>query len=250
MKPRLGTSGWTYEHWKGTFYPENVPKRKWLEYFVSQFDSVELNASFYRIPQKSTVESWNTRVPDDFLFSVKFSRLLTHVKKLRNCRDEINWFYDVFTPLFPKTGVFLLQLPPSLKKNLGLLGDFCEMIPDHSVPIAVEFRNTSWYSDDTYAFMQDRGLSFCVHDMGGKATERIQTGPLAYVRFHGYDSQYGGCYTDEALEDWAGWINDLSSRGIPVFAYFNNDLEGFAVQNCRSLREMVAQPVSIVNSPV
>lgn len=233
----LGTSGWTYDHWSGRFYPADVSKKKWFEYFADHFDTVELNASFYRIPKESVVESWNARAPHDFVFSVKMSRLVTHVKKLRNCDNELEWFFGVFKPLRQKIGMYLIQIPPSIKVNHDLLKQFCATLPS-SAPITFEFRNRSWYVQQTYEILREFNHSFCIHDMSGSSTERIVTGSAAYLRFHGYQERYGGDYSDEILADWADWIESQTEK-TPVYAYFNNDFEGFAVKNCLRLREMV-----------
>ncbi len=235
----LGTSGWTYDHWSGRFYPADVSRRRWFEYFSQHFDTVELNASFYRIPKESVVESWNSRAPDRFVFSIKMSRLVTHVKKLRNCDDELRWFFGVFTPLKKKIGMYLIQIPPSLKVNHDHLKQFCEKLPSDA-PVTFEFRNKSWYVDQTYKILADFNHCFCIHDMSGSSTERIVTGPAAYLRFHGYHERYGGDYTDEILTDWAHWIGN-QTRKTQVFGYFNNDFEGFAVKNCLRLREMIKE---------
>ncbi|MFW5774714.1 MAG: DUF72 domain-containing protein [Chitinivibrionales bacterium] len=233
----LGTSGWTYDHWSGRFYPADISRRTWFEYFSQHFDTVELNASFYRIPRESVVASWHSRAPEHFVFSVKMSRLVTHVKKLRNCDHELEWFFTVFKPLRTKIGMYLVQIPPSLKVNHELLQQFCEKLPPE-LPVTFEFRNKSWYVDETYAILHKYNHNFCIHDMSGSATPRIVTGPAVYLRFHGYNERYGGDYSDGILSEWAEWIEKQRHK-TPVYAYFNNDFEGFAVKNCLRLREMV-----------
>jgi len=234
----LGTSGWTYEHWKGVFYPDDVPKKLWFEYFGGRFDTVELNASFYRIPTVKATESWMKRSSDTFRFSVKMSRLITHVKKLGDCQREIDWFFSVFEPLFPKIAIFLVQLPPSLKFDLARLENFFGYLKSNT-RYAFEFRNTSWYRDETYELLKKYGYSFCIHDMGGLATERIVSSESIYIRFHGFDSRYGGDYPDNILEEWAAWIRRQTEDGKKIFGYFNNDIGGFAAKNCLTLRSML-----------
>ncbi|MFW6244995.1 MAG: DUF72 domain-containing protein [Fibrobacterota bacterium] len=233
----LGTSGWTYNHWKEVFYPADVPKKRWFEYFSRHFDTVEINASFYRIPTPKVTQGWADRSPDSFRFAVKMSRLITHVRKLRNCEHELEWFFSSFEPLREKIAIYLIQLPPSLKYDPGRLGEFLDLLPKGK--FALEFRNTSWYRDEIYDLLSSRGVAFCVHDMPGLQTERIVTGSSVYLRFHGYFDLYGGDYPDSVLENWANWIRQRHSEGVDVFGYFNNDLEGFAVKNCLRLKEML-----------
>lgn len=234
----LGTSGWTYDHWKEVFYPDSVPKRQWFEYYCSQFQTVELNSSFYRIPTLKVVEGWNNRSPEDFRFAIKMSRLVTHERKLKNCEHELEWFLSVFEPLKKKIAVFLIQLPPTLKFDPDRIVHFSKLLPN-DVPIVFEFRNTTWYCDETVSVLKNLGYSFCIHDMAGLATEKIVTSPVAYIRFHGFNSQYGGDYPDSNLLQWVKWIKAQAAKGVSVYGYFNNDIGGFAIKNCRRLREMV-----------
>jgi uncharacterized protein YecE (DUF72 family) len=234
----LGTSGWTYDHWKEVFYPITVPKRQWFEYYCSQFSTVELNASFYRIPTLKVSEGWNSRSPENFRFAIKMSRLVTHERKLKNCERELEWFFSVFAPLNKKIAVFLIQLPPTLKFDPDRIVNFSKHFPSNAHAV-FEFRNVSWYCDETVSLLKSLGYSFCIHDMGELATEKIVTSPVAYIRFHGFDSRYGGDYPDTVLLQWAKWIKLQAARGVSIYGYFNNDIGGFAVKNCRKLRDLV-----------
>ncbi|MFP4679321.1 MAG: DUF72 domain-containing protein [Chitinispirillaceae bacterium] len=233
----LGTSGWTYDHWKEVFYPSDVPKKRWFEYFSRHFDTVEINASFYRIPTSKVTQGWADKSPDKFRFAVKVSRLISHVKKLRNCEHELEWFFSSFEPLKKKVAVYLIQLPPSLKYDPGRLAEFLDMLPQGRY--AVEFRNTSWYNDEIYELLSRKKVAFCIHDMPELQTEKIVTADSVYLRFHGYFDLYGGDYPDSVLKEWASWIRKQHSEGKDVYGYFNNDLEGFAVKNCRRLKELL-----------
>ncbi len=232
----LGTSGWSYEHWKEVFYPLDLPKKKWFEYFTNHFSTVEINASFYRIPTAKVTQGWYDRSPLNFRFSIKMSRLITHVKKLRNCTEEINWFFSSFEPLQSKIAVYLIQLPPSLNYDPGRLNEFLYLLPQYSY--ALEFRNSSWYRDDIYDLLSQRGVAFCIHDMQGLQTERVVTSEMLYLRFHGYSGLYGGDYPDSVLKDWAHFIKEQHARGNSILGYFNNDIGGFAVKNCKRLEEL------------
>lgn len=234
----LGTSGWTYDHWKGVFYPDTVPKKRWFEYYSSRFDTVELNASFYRIPTVKTALGWYNRSQANFRFAVKMSRLVSHVRRLKNCDRELEWFFSSMEPLKPKTSIILIQLPPNLRIDLKRLDEFSARLPSDQT-FAFEFRNITWYSEETYALLREREHTFCIHDMAGLTTDKIITANTVYIRFHGYDSRYGGDYPDDRLCLWAEWIREQLKKGLTVFAYFNNDIGGFAVKNCLRLKEIL-----------
>lgn len=234
----LGTSGWSYKHWKGIFYPQDLPQKKWFQYFSGKFDTVEINASFYRIPILKTVQGWYERSPGDFKFSVKMSRLVSHRKKLKNCSDELQWFFSVFEPLYPKIAVVLIQLPPLLKFDPARINEFSSLLPTR-YRFAFEFRNPGWYREETYEILARYGHIFCIHDMAGVATEKIITSDSIYIRFHGFDSMYVGDYPETHLKQWAEWIKKQFQENRSVYAYFNNDIGGYAVKNCMSLRNML-----------
>lgn len=236
----LGTSGWAYKHWKGIFYPSELPQKMWFEYFSSEFKTVEINASFYRIPTIKTVQGWNERSSSDFRFSIKMSRLVSHIRKLKNCINELKWFFSVFEPLYPKIAVVLIQLPPTMQFDPGRIAEFSSLLPSN-LQFAFEFRNNSWYRDETYELLQKLGHIFCIHDMAGMVTERIVTTNSVYVRFHGYDSVYGGDYPEDHLRKWAEWINIQKEQNRVVYGYFNNDIGGYAIKNCIRLRQMIEQ---------
>lgn len=221
------------------FYPAHISKRKWFEYYSQWFNTVEINASFYRIPAIRTVEGWKRRAPQNFCFAVKLSRLITHVRKLKNCDSEINWFFSAFEPLEKQVGVVLVQLPPNMKYDLHRLDSFIHCLP-RTYHFAFEFRNRAWYREETYKLLRDNGYAFCIHDMGELKTDRILTSDIVYIRFHGFDALYGGDYKDEILQDWANWIKECTKTGKTVFAFFNNDIGGYAVKNCLTLKKMIA----------
>jgi uncharacterized protein YecE (DUF72 family) len=234
----FGTSGWTYDHWKGIFYPDTLAKNRWFEYYCEHFSTVELNASFYRIPTHKTVESWKQRSPEHFDFSIKMSRFVSHVKKLKNCERELEWFFSVFEPLSMKIALYLVQIPPALRFDPERIVNFSKNVP-RKVNIAFEFRNTSWYRNETVELLRELGFAFCIHDMAGIATDKIVTSPFIYIRFHGFDSPYGGDYPDSSLQSWADWIKDQAKHGKHIYCYFNNDIGGFAIKNCQRLNAMV-----------
>jgi len=235
---RVGTSGWHYGHWAGTFYPESLPKKAWLDHYASHFDTVELNNTFYHLPRETTVANWATQSPKGFLFAVKASRYITHIKRLKDTGDALQLLHERVTPLKRKLGPILFQLPPSMRKDLALLEDFAGGLPA-SVLNVFEFRHKSWFSDDLFELMERLGLAFCVHDWATVHTPRVRTGDIVYIRFHGPTGRYGGCYSDEDLAGWAEWISGQVRTTRGVFVYFNNDAQGFALRNAATLLRML-----------
>jgi len=234
---RIGTSGWHYEHWKKVFYPEELPKSRWLEHYAEHFDTVELNNTFYHLPKQQTVVNWNKRVPEDFLYTVKASRYITHIKRLKDIDEPLETFLQRAALLKDKLGPVLYQLPPSLHKDLDLLSNFAKRLPKKTINV-FEFRHKSWYCDETWQLLARLGLTLCVHDLGGSATPRLATSDVIYIRFHG-PQRYSGCYPDKELQDWADWIRESTAKAKHVFAYFNNDIGGHAVKNAQTLRRLL-----------
>jgi len=234
---RVGTSGWHYRHWAGLFYPEDLPKSDWLKFYAKSFDTVELNNTFYHLPKPSSVKTWHKQTPKNFLYAVKTSRYITHIKRLKDVSEELNLFYETIAPLKTKLGPVLFQLPPSFKKNLNRLEDFLKLLPKKKYT-AIEFRNDSWYTQDTYDLLNEYGVGFCTHDLPGLESPRIVTGKLIYLRFHGAESRYAGNYSKAALQDYANWLKENSKIVKGIYVYFNNDYNAFAVKNAGELRDM------------
>lgn len=235
---RIGTSGWEYRHWSGSFYPRDLPRDRWLEFYTGQFDTVELNTSFYRLPPAGVFAGWSRRVPDAFSFAVKASRYLTHVRRLREPAEPIDRLWSRARRLGPHFGPVLYQLPPRWLPNLERLDAFLATVPrDH--PQAIEIRDRRWYGPALTERLEAAGMALCLHDMEGSAPEPARVGPFAYVRFHGAGAKYGGRYSSQRLEAWADRIAGWAADGSPVWAYFNNDIGGHAVVDAHRLREMV-----------
>jgi uncharacterized protein YecE (DUF72 family) len=235
---RIGTSGWHYDHWIGRFYPEKMRKENWLEYYAQHFDTVEINNTFYHMPREQTMSNWRDKVPADFLFAVKASRYITHIKKLHNTAEEVARFFALADLLGSRLGPILYQLPPNLHKNLERLDEFILSLPKRDSAV-FEFRDKSWYDQETFDLMNRRGVALCVHDMGDKAPPRLVTGGLAYVRFHGTDGRYAGNYPDHVLHDWADWLLAQIPNVRAIYAFFNNDISGHALNNARTLRQIM-----------
>jgi uncharacterized protein YecE (DUF72 family) len=237
---RVGCSGWVYKHWRGILYPEGLPQTRWFERYADEFDTVEINNSFYRLPTTETFDKWRRQAPPGFCYAVKANRYLTQAKKLKDCEEPLERMMAAVRSLGDRLGPMLYQLPPSLKINLERLESFLAILPK-DVTSAFEFRNTSWYVPETYALLERYGVSFCVHDMPGSASERVAVGPVAYVRFHGSGGKYWGRYADEVLLGWADWMIEQSREGRSVWCYFNNDIHGHAIDDARTMKSMVGQ---------
>ena len=236
----VGCSGWVYKHWRGLFYPEGLPQRLWFQRYAEEFDTVEINASFYRVPVESTFDGWRDKAPPGFRYAVKVNRFVTHMKKLVGCDDEIDRFILLARRLGDSLGPLLHQLPPSLHKDLPRLERFIARLPA-DLKHVVEFRHNSWYAKDVLALLDSQGIGFVCHDLKSPHSPRWVSGRAAYVRFHGSGGRYSGRYSDEALLDWTDWIVEQAREGRDVWCYFNNDIHGDAIHDARTLRSMTGQ---------
>jgi uncharacterized protein YecE (DUF72 family) len=239
---RIGCSGWQYRHWRGDFYPAELPISRWFVHYARTFDTVEINNSFYRLPPPETFRSWREhaararpRHGPRFLYAVKASRFLTHMKKLKDPEEPLFRFFEAARRLGPYLGPVLYQLPPGWKVDLDRFEYFLRALPK-GYRHTVEFRETSWYDGRVYALMERYNAALCLHDMQGSATGRHAIGPFIYVRFHHGTAKYGGRYPDDRLDEWAEWLVDRIGEGKDVFAYFNNDTGGHAPRDALRLR--------------
>jgi uncharacterized protein YecE (DUF72 family) len=237
---RIGCSGWVYPHWRGLFYPEGLPVKRWFGYYAEQFDTVEINNSFYRLPRAEIFDAWREQAPPQFRYAVKANRFITQAKKLKDCTDPLERMMSPFRHLGETMGPVLYQLPPRFKLNLERLESFLTIVPKDVINV-FEFREPSWYTDAVFAMLDAHGASFCAHDMPGSASARLAVGPVAYLRFHGGIAKYWGRYRDDHLLAWADWIADQARSGRSVWAYFNNDPEAHAIADAQTLRAMVRQ---------
>jgi uncharacterized protein YecE (DUF72 family) len=236
---RIGTSGWEYRHWAGDFYPAGLPRHRWLERYAQDFDTVELNNPFYRLPSEEVFEAWGRRVPAGFRFAVKASRYLTHLKRLREPHEPLERFWSRARRLGERLGPVLYQLPPRWRPNERRLSDFLAQVPAEAQ--AIEFRDRRWYRPLTLALLAEAGVALCLHDMAGSAAPARPLGPFVYLRFHGSGERYGGRYTSQQLSAWATHMARWARDGLPVWAYFNNDIGGHAFRDADRLRTMVAR---------
>jgi uncharacterized protein YecE (DUF72 family) len=220
------------------FYPEDLPKSKWLEYYAKHFDTVEINNTFYHQPKQQTFKNWHKQAPKNFLFTVKANRFITHIKRLKEVEEPLERFFEGVNLLKANLGPILYQLPPSLHKDLDRLVAFLQILPEERISI-FEFRHDSWYCEDTYKLLDKFNISFCVHDLIGKESPRIVTGDVAYIRFHGTEGRYSGSYSKAQLHAWARWLKEQASRVHSIYAYFNNDADGHAINNAKTLKEQL-----------
>jgi len=239
----VGCSGWVYKHWRGIFYPEGLPQKRWFERYAEEFDTVEINASFYRTPLASTFEGWCEKAPPGFRYAVKVNRFITHMKKLLGCEAEVDRFIALARPLGEKLGPLLYQLPPSLHRNVERLDSFLARLPK-DVEQVIEFRHKSWYDEEVLEILDGHGIGFVAHDLKGLVSPRWSSGRTAYVRFHGTSGRYHGRYSDEVLAEWTDWCLEQARTGRSVWCYFNNDIHGHAIEDARTLKSMVRQMAS------
>jgi uncharacterized protein YecE (DUF72 family) len=235
---RIGCSGWQYRHWRGRFYPYALPQDRWLEHYAQTFDTVELNNSFYRLPEADAFAAWSRRVPRGFLFAVKASRYLTHLKRLREPREPLDRLWSRAKRLGDRLGPMLYQLPTGWHVDRHRLAAFMDEAPRNRLQ-AVEFRDRSWYAPDTLAMLEGAGMALCLHDMPGSASDRKPIGPFVYVRFHGPDGGYQGSYSGQMLSGWSDRLVEWAGAGLPAYVYFNNDQAGHAVRDAQRLRDMI-----------
>jgi uncharacterized protein YecE (DUF72 family) len=236
----VGCSGWVYRHWKGGFYPAELSQKRWFEHYARDFDTVEINASFYRVPLISTFEGWREKAPPGFRYAVKANRFMTHMKKLIDCEQPLAEFIELARRLGPTLGPILYQLPPSLHKDLQRLDAFLKRLPG-DLEHLVEFRHRSWYEPDVLELLDAHDAGFVTHDLKGLISPRWASGRTAYVRFHGTGGKYRGSYSDEAMADWADWLLEQRAAGRSAWAYFNNDIGGDAIEDARTLKRLVGE---------
>jgi uncharacterized protein YecE (DUF72 family) len=236
---RIGTSGWHYSHWKGPFYPEDIAAGDMLDFYVARFDTVEINNSFYQLPTKKTLEAWRDNVPDDFIFAVKASRYITHMKKLKDPAKSMKKFFKRIDSLGEKLGPILFQLPPRWKFNGERLKAFLDALPaDFSY--TMEFRDTTWFTKQAYDLLAEHNVAFCIYQLAGLLSPKQVTADLVYVRLHGpTKKKYEGRYSNRTLAGWAGAFSAWNRRGNDVFCYFDNDQAGYAPNDASRLLNML-----------
>ena len=243
MKYYVGCSGWHYEHWRGLYYPQDLPKPKWLSFYAQQFDTVELNNSFYRLPSEQAFGTWRESTPDDFVFAVKVSRFITHIRRLRNSGSAVENFLSQAAFLKEKLGPLLYQLPPSMKRNDEVLKSFLSTLPSKYQHV-IEFRHESWIDEAVFDILRVYNVGLCVFDMPGLSCPLVATSDFAYIRFHGSEGLYSSSYSGEELTQWAQRIARLGQNVRVSYIYFNNDAKAFAIKNAKTLTNLLQPPRS------
>ncbi len=242
MKQKLfiGTSGWMYDHWaNGVFYPHDLPKSKWLDYYQKYFDTVELNNTFYHLPKELTFKNWHKGVSKKFIFAVKANRFITHVKKLKDAGNPVKLFMSRAKLLKGSLGPILYQLPPHWKANPERLNEFSRYLPKKIINV-FEFRDPSWFNDDIYSILKKNKLNFCIYSMPGVDCPDIVTGNVVYIRMHGGSTLYASNYSDAELKALARQVKRYLKKKLTVYVYFNNDAHGYAIKNALYLKKIFA----------
>lgn len=236
---RIGTSGFHYKHWKGPFYPAKCPNLKLLEYYLQHFDTVELNNSFYRLPEASAFDCWREAAPANFVFAVKASRFLTHNKKLKDPQNALDNLLPRAAHLGPKLGPVLFQLPPHWRVNTERLIKLLEILP-RDLRYAFEFRELSWMTPEVESILKKFNAAFCIYELAGFHSPLTLTADFTYIRLHGPDpGKYQGSYSDERLREWARQIEAWAAQLKAIYIYFDNDQFGYAPANATTLKRMV-----------
>ena len=242
----IGTSGWTYSSWKGIFYPSDLPSRHYLEFYAREFSSTEVNYSFYHLPRPSTYGKWAAQVPDQFLFALKASRFITHVKRLVDVEEAWVTFVQNALAVGSHLGPILLQFPPSFRCDRPKLAAFLR-IAQRSAPksrpvrLVFEFRHESWFSEQTYSLLRRHKAALCIADSPRYPRRDVVTADFVYLRFHGRTDLFASKYTDSELAEEAKQIRRYLRDGLDVYVYFNNDAFGHAVANARTLNHLFAE---------
>jgi uncharacterized protein YecE (DUF72 family) len=238
---RIGCSGWSYKDWKGDFYPTEVRAKDWLSYYATQFDTTEINASFYRLPSEAAVAAWAATAPDDFLFAWKVSRFISHNKKLNDCQDSVDLVFGRMAPLGEHQGPALVQLPPMWRRNDERLDRFLGWLP-RDVRCTVEFRHPSWYEPAVLDVLARHNAAFCISDHHDAPSPWEVSADFVYIRGHGPGGRYFGRYPDADLKDWAARIRRWVGEGRDVYAYFDNDQKSAAPKDARKLKDLLSLP--------
>jgi uncharacterized protein YecE (DUF72 family) len=236
----IGCAGWVYPHWRELFYPKDVPQRAWLAYYAEHFDTVEINNTFYRLPSESAVRGWAENSPEDFCFAVKISRYMSHIKRLTMVESGLKRFYEPLEPLTrgDKLGPLLWQFPPNFHRDTERLSSALHDLPPGLH--AFEFRHESWFTDEVYALLSEHDVALVIGDESSRwiSSPHVRTADWTYIRFHHGSRGRHGNYSPAEIETWARRISQWR-RDTEVYAYFNNDWQGFAIKNARRLKELL-----------
>ena len=236
---RIGTSGWHYQHWLGLFYPPKLAPKEMFRFYSLHFDTVELNNTFYLLPSPETFESCRDNSPDNFLYAVKASRFITHMKKLKDPESSTMKFLDGAERLGKTLGPILFQLPPRWRVDIERLSSFLAALPK-AHRYVIEIRDESWLVKEVYEVLRQFNVAFCIHDLAHMRTPLEITADFTYIRFHGPGAaKYRGSYSDPALREWAEKISEWRAANVDSYVYFNNDIGGHAIRNAQTLKKLL-----------
>lgn len=236
----MGTSGWQYRHWKKLFYPEKLRRAEWLSYYADAFSAVELNSSFYKLPEADDISRWCSQTPEDFRFAVKSPRGITHFKKLKNCESLLQTLLGRTDAFGHRLGPILFQLPPRWHCNSRRLADFLSMLPREK-QFVFEFRDPSWHCDEVYGLLAEHRAGFCIFDLDGVTSPLAAPGAVVYARLHGPRSAYTGNYRAPVLRTWAGRALGWRRSAKEVYVFFDNDDRAYAAKNARRYLDMLVE---------
>ena len=238
VRVHIGTSGWHYKHWRGPFYPEDLPPPKMLAWYADRFDTVEINNSFYRLPSSDAIAGWCRETPSNFCFAVKASRYITHNRKLKDGAGTSEKFISQMRELGNRLGPILFQLPPSWRVNVERLEEFLSELPRRHRYV-FEFRHDSWHAAEVYAALRRHNVALCMYELAGFQSPVELTADFSYVRLHGPGNKYQGDYTQAQLRTWAKRIETWQKTLKHIFVYFDNDQAAFAAKNAAELKRML-----------
>lgn len=232
---QIGTSGWSYKHWRERFYPPNLSAKEYLKYYAEHFGTVEINNSFYHLLKEETVKNWSKTVPENFIFAVKANRYITHVKRLKEPEIRVANFIESIKSFDEKLGPILFQLPPNFSFNPKRLESFILSIPK-DYRYVFEFRDKTWFNPLTYDILRKNNIAFCIYSFGDYQSPKEITADFVYIRLHDPSSLGSSKYNDENLDEFCGDITNYKEQGKDIFCYFNNDAAGYAVENAIELK--------------
>ncbi len=234
----VGTSGWNYPHWRKVFYPADLSSRDWLPFYAQKLLAVEVNYSFYRLPKSSTYRRWYDQTPPDFVFSLKASRFITHIKRLKGAKGPLGNFLENAEILEEKCGPIFFQLPPSFSADLRRLEEFLKLLPKGG-RFAFEFRHPAWFEKETFSLLRKYNAALIYADTPRYPCAEVQTTDFFYLRLHGHEVLYASKYSTSQLREYAEKVKVWRKKG-DVFVFFDNDARGFAVQNALELKKLVS----------
>ncbi len=234
----IGTSGWSYRHWRGPFYPEPLPAKRHLDFYAERFDTVEVNGTFYRLIARETLTAWREQTPPGFVFACKGSRFLTHMKRLTDCGQGLERYFERVSALEQKLGPIVFQLPAHFRPHPERLAEFLDCLPKGH-RYTFEFRDPAWFTPEVLELLRRRNAALCLYEFAGRRSPLEVTADFVYIRLHGPEGPYQGSYGEPALQTWARHLEAWRRQNRDVYCYFDNDERGFAPRNALRLKQLL-----------